>query len=110
MKFTFICLSTFVCLSLIFSTKALSQDPREVEIRRLETLERESVLNSDSTALFGKLWSPTMIINTPANVVGTVQSTKALLRAGGLRYLSFERTIEKIAFNDNIAIVMGGEI
>ena len=88
----------------------LAQDPRESEIRRLETLERESVLKGDSTALFDKIWSPNMIVNTPANVVGTVEGTKALFRAGSLNYLSFERTIEKISFNDNVAIVMGGEI
>ena len=61
-------------------------------------------------ALFDKIWSPTMVINSPANVVGTVQRAKALLREGGLRYMDFERTIEKITFNDNVAIVMGGEV
>lgn len=89
---------------------ALSQDTREGEIKRLETLERESVLKSDSTVLFDKIWSPNMVINTPANVVGTVEGTKKHFRVGGLSYASFERTIEKIAFNDNVAIVMGGEV
>lgn len=51
-----------------------------------------------------------MVINTPANVVGTVEGTKTIFRAGGLRYLSFERTIENITFNKDIAIVMGGEV
>jgi len=88
----------------------LAQDARESEIRRLETLERESVLKGDSTTLFDKIWSPNMIVNTPANIVGTVEGTKALFRTGALNYLSFERTIEKITFNDNVAIVMGGEI
>jgi hypothetical protein len=92
------------------SNLVLAQDPRESEIRRLETLEIESVLKGDSTALFDKIWSPEMVVNTPGNVVGTVESTKAFFRAGGLNYLSFERTIEKIIFNDNVAIVMGGEI
>lgn len=89
---------------------ALSQDTREGEIRRLETLERESVLKSDSAILFDKIWSPNMLINTPANVVGTVEGTKAHFRAGRLAYASFERTIEKIAFHDNVCIVMGGEV
>ena len=89
---------------------ASAQDPREAEIRRMETLERESVLKGDSVALFDKIWSPTMIVNTPANVVGTVEGTKAHFRSGDLNYLSFERNIEKIAFNDNVAIVMGGEV
>jgi hypothetical protein len=87
-----------------------AQDAREPEIRRMENLERESVLKTDSTALFDKIWSPKMIVNTPANVVGTVEGTKQLLRSGGLHYLSFERNIEKITFNDDVAIVMGGEI
>lgn len=106
MKQLFILLIMFV----IDLPIALSQDTREGEIRRLETLERESVLKSDSAMLFDKIWSPNMVINTPANVVGTVEGTKAHLRAGGLAYASFERTIEKITFNDNVAIVMGGEV
>ena len=97
-------------LSAIISDNALAQDPREGEIRRLEQLERESVMDGDSSALFNKIWSPTMIVNTPANVVGTVEGTKAIFKSGGLKYLSFERSIEKIAFNENIAIVMGGEV
>ena len=95
---------------LSMATISFAQDPRESEIRRLEQLERESVMKGDSSALFNKIWSPTMLINTPANVVGTVEGTKAILRSGGLKYHSFERNIEKIAFNDNIAIVMGGEV
>ena len=89
---------------------AFAQDPREVDIRRMENLERESVLKGDSMALFDKIWSPNMIVNTPANIVGTVEGTKAHMRAGDLNYLSFERNIEKITFNDNVAIVMGGEV
>lgn len=87
-----------------------AQDPREAEIRNLENLERESVMKSDSGALFDKIWSPKMVVNTPANVVGTVEGTKQIFRTGGLKYLSFERNIEKIAFNDDVAIVMGGEV
>lgn len=98
-----------LCLTSIVNF-ALAQDPRESEIRRMENLERESVLKGDSAALFDKIWSPNMIVNTPANIVGTVEGTKAHLRSGDLNYLSFERNIEKISFNDNVAIVMGGEI
>lgn len=95
---------------LVWSTlSVLAQEKSESEIRRLETLERESVLKGDSTVLFDRIWSPQMVINTPNNVVGTVEGTKALLRSGGLNYLSFERNIEKITFNNNLAIVMGEE-
>jgi hypothetical protein len=102
-------LAVFLCL-LILRDTVLAQDPRESEIRRLEILERESVLKSDSAMLYDKLWSPYMIVNTPANIVGTVEGTKAQLRSGNLSYLSFERNIENVTFNDNIAIVMGGEM
>jgi len=103
-------LLSFTLFIACLTNNVSAQDAREDEIRRLENLERESVLKSDSAALFDKLWSPKMIVNTPANVVGTVEGTKQLLRTGGLKYLSFERNIEKIIFNDDVAIVMGGEV
>lgn len=91
------------------STSAQSEIQKESEIRTMEKMEREAVMRSDSSALFDKIWSPNMIVNTPANIVGTVEGTKAHFRSGDLNYLSFERNIEKITFNDNVAIVMGGE-
>jgi len=109
MKYSFRVLVSSVCLACI-ANFALAQDPRETEIRRMENLERESVLKGDTAALFDKIWSPNMIVNTPANIVGTVEGTKAHMRAGDLNYLSFERNIEKITFNDNVAVVMGGEV
>ena len=106
MKHAFLTLFCLVCIALLAS----AQDPKESDIRRMETLERESVMKGDSVALFDKIWSANMIVNTPANIVGTVEGTKAHFRAGDLNYLSFERTIEKITFNDNVAVVMGGEV
>ncbi len=103
-------LTTTLLFLFCISNLIIAQDPREIEIRRMEILEQESVLKSDSNALFDKIWSPNMIENTPANVVGTVEGTKAHLRSGDLNYLSFERNIEKIVFNDNVAIFMGGEV
>jgi len=95
---------------LVWTSQAVfAQDKRESEIRQLENLERESVLKGDSLVLFDKIWSPEMVVNTPNNVVGTVEGTKAQLRSGGLNYLSFDRNIEKITFNTNVAIVMGEE-
>lgn len=101
---------TFTLGLVLATAHASAQDPRESEIRRMENLERTSVLKGDTAALFDKIWSPNLVVNTPANVVGTVEGTKAHLRAGDLNYLSFERNIEMITFNDNVAIVMGGEV
>ena len=105
----FFSLLTIVLCGTCISNIALAQDPREPEIRRLENLEREAVLKTDSMALFDKLWSPNMVVNTPANVVGTVEGTKTQLRSGNLNYLSFERNIEKINLTGNVAVVMGEE-
>ena len=103
-------LLSFTLFMACVTNNVSAQDAREDEIRRLENLERESILKSDSAVLFDKIWSSKMVVNTPANVVGTVEGTKQLLRTGGLHYLSFERNIEKITFNDDVAIVMGGEV
>ncbi len=95
-------------LSLI--TLFAQTDPREAELRRLENIEREATMRGDSVTLFGKIWSNEMVVNTPANRVGTVEGSKMQLRTGNLAYSSFVRNIEKITFNDNIAMVMGEEI
>ena len=96
-------LTLSLLLSLIAFCSA-AQDIKEATIRNLENQEREAVLRSDSTALFNRFWSPTMIVNTPANRVGTVEGTKIQLRTGQLNYSSFERRIEKITFNADLAI------
>jgi hypothetical protein len=98
-----------VCFLTFTANTLLAQDPRETEIRRLENAEREAVLKGDTTVLFKQLWSPNMVVNAPANRVGTVEITKIHTRKGLLNYASFERNIEKITFNENLAIVMGEE-
>jgi hypothetical protein len=102
-------LITLLLLLALITNLLIAQDIRDSEIRRLENVEREAVMRGDSTLLFNTLWSPKMVVNTPANRVGTVDGTKMQLRTGKLKYLSFERNIEKITFNDNLAIVMGEE-
>jgi hypothetical protein len=96
----------FLCLYVV----AFSQDRQETEIRNLEKLELEALLKKDTAALFNKYWSPQMVVNTPANRVGTVEETKKGLLAGRIDYVYMERNIERITFNENIAIVMGHEI
>jgi len=54
MKHLFIDLIISFCLACL-STVAFAQDSREAEIRRMENLERESILKGDSAALFNKI-------------------------------------------------------
>ncbi|MDR6565632.1 nuclear transport factor 2 family protein [Chitinophaga ginsengisegetis] len=99
-----------ILLSALTFNIALARQTDEAVIKSLDNLEREAVLKGDTAALFNKFWSPNIVINTPANRVGTVETAKASLRAGKLNYASFERVIEKITFTENIAIVMGYEV
>ena len=94
----------------IISDILFAQNSKESEIRRLENLEREAVLKVDTALLFNQLWSPNMVVNAPVNRVVAVETTKLFTRTGRLNYASFERNIEKITFNDDLAIVMGEEI
>jgi hypothetical protein len=87
-----------------------AQQNKETEIRNLENMERQAVLNHDTITLYSKIWSSNLVINSPLNRVGTVEFTKAQIRSGKLDYATFERSIERITINENIAIVMGKEI
>ncbi|MEP6927370.1 MAG: nuclear transport factor 2 family protein [Ginsengibacter sp.] len=85
-----------------------AQQPDEAVIRGLENSEREAILKGDTAMLF-KLWSPDIVVNNPVNIVVTLEQIKERLRTGHIDYSSFERIIEKIAFEKNVAIVMGKE-
>ena len=100
--------TTLVLILLLYGA-TFAQSAKETLLRKLEDQEREAVLHSDSAALYDKLWSPALVLNTPANRVGTVEGTKMQLRTGKLKYQSFERSIEKVTFNGDLAIVMGEE-
>lgn len=81
----------------------------EDSIRQLEEQERHAVLSEDVAAL-ERLWSEEFIVNNPQNKV-TLSRDDALerIKQGLIRYAAFERRIEAIRFNDDIAIVMGAE-
>lgn len=81
----------------------------EDTIRQLEEQERQAVLREDTAAL-EQLWSDEFIVNNPQNrVTASRDDALALVRRGLIRYAAFERQIEAIRFNDDIAIVMGAE-
>ena len=97
-------------IALMICESLVAQQRVDTEIRNAESQELNAVLKGDTIALFTKYWSPEMVVNTPANVVGDIENTKKNLRAGKINYSSMTRNIERITFNENIAIVMGNEI
>ena len=99
---------------LLASCTSVQPQPRaqsglEATVRALEKQEREAVLAGD-TATLERLWAGTMIVNNPQSSISADRSVVlGLVRRGLIRYSSFERTIEAIRFDGDIAIVMGSE-
>jgi ketosteroid isomerase-like protein len=99
---------TIALISLFIFICAYSQNAEETEIRKLEDEAKEAFLKKDTITLL-KLYSPSVVFNSPANKVETFQEILAKIKRGGSDRESFERIIERITFTDNIAIVMGNE-
>jgi ketosteroid isomerase-like protein len=97
------------------TTHAPAQTPRrdsaaEAMIRALDNEERLAALNQDFPAL-ERLWSEHFIVNAPSNRI--LPDRNAVLdwfRKGMTTRSSYERMIEEIRVDGDIAIVMGEEI
>src|SRR5262245_14694470 len=89
-----------------------AQEPlatRETEIRALDEQERLAVLKEDVAAL-ERLWSDQLIVNNPQNEISADRNAVFdRIKKGLIRYSQFDRRIEAIRFNGDIAIVMGSE-
>lgn len=80
----------------------------EAEIRRLEKMEVQAILNKDTITL-AKLWDKNYIVNSPDNVVvlpGKTAVDRPVLKRSRT---SFIREIEHIIIRGNTAITMGNE-
>ena len=68
-----------------------------------------AVLKEDVQAL-ERLWSEQLIVNTPQNEISADRSVVLdRVKRGLIRYSQFDRRIESIRFNEDLAIVMGSE-
>ena len=92
----------------VWAEEAMTSDERT--IRSLEEQEVVAVLNQDVAAL-ERLMSERIIVNNPQN--GITPDREGVLdrvRKGLIRYSSFERRIEAIRIDGDVAIVMGLEV
>jgi ketosteroid isomerase-like protein len=103
---------SLLLVGLPLMVEAQSQKPLSTEegtIRALEEQERVAVLNEDVAAL-ERLWGEQFIVNNPQNEISADRGAVLdRVRRGLIRYSKFERRIEAIRFNEDIAIVMGSE-
>ena len=99
----------FFLISFIFvTTLAFGQSNDEQEIRRLEMHWTELLDNGDTTSLL-KIWSKNYVVNNPNGEIVTPEKIVELMKSGH-KFPKIKRIIEKITFNQNIAIVMGKEL
>ncbi len=97
---------TLVPLFIFFCTHA--QSAAEIEIRKLDSAQKEAYFKKDTLTLF-KLFSPNVIVHGPSNKIETLEDLLVRIRSGGSNREYYDRIIEKVTFADNIAIVMGNE-
>jgi len=106
---TFLLLSLLGCMTSPASRSAVELSGAEADIRSLENEERLAVLGRDAQAL-QRLWSERFTVNSPMNRIAPNRSAVLqLVQQGLISYSSFERRIEEIRIDGNLAIVMGGE-
>ena len=99
----------FFLVSFFFlTTLAFGQSNDEQEIRRLEKHWTQLLDKGDTTSLL-KIWSKDYVVNNPNGEIVTPKKIVTLMKSGH-KFPKVERIIEKITFNQNIAIVMGKEL
>ena len=80
----------------------------EAEIRKLEQIEVQAVLQKDTVTL-AKLWDKDYIVNAPTNKIaysGTSSVDRNVLK---MARTSFTRDVEKVVIRAGFAISMGSE-
>ncbi|WP_162390621.1 nuclear transport factor 2 family protein [Spirosoma endbachense] len=106
MKMRFLLL-VFLVTSIPFL--ACAQSAEETAVRKVSALEVTAFLSND-TASLAKLWSPNYVVMNPFNKIVSFNEIKVLMRNAKINQIRFDRIIEKITINQNLAIEMGQEI
>ncbi len=101
-------LNLFLIGFMISTTIAFGQSSDELEIKQLEKHWTELLDKGDTTSLL-RIWSENYVVNNPNGKIVTPKEIVALMRSGH-KFPKVERIIEKITFNQDIAIVMGKEL
>ena len=101
-------LNLFFISSIFISTVAFGQSSDEMKIRQLEKHWTELLDKGDTTSLL-KIWCENYVVNNPNGKIVTPKEIVGLMKSGH-KFPEVERIIEKITFNNDIAIVMGKEL
>ena len=109
MKHILFVIKFFALLSLPVTAVHSQSSPNnaEVEIRRLEALQIEYLMNG-KVAEMKKNWASDYTVNNPFNVVQ--DAATGPIQRGALTYTKFEQNIEKVLLHDSVIVVMGNEL
>ena len=94
--------------SLLLFFCAYSQNEMiEKEIRNLEEIQAQAIIQKDSATL-RKIWSRSFMVNSPRNNVLTGGQVEMVM-AGIISYTSYTHDMEKILITGDLVISMGSE-
>ncbi len=89
--------------------KIVNKSSAVEEIRQMEQLQVQEILEQDST-IIRKILANDLIVNAPTNTVVDLNMAMDALKQGYINYSSYEQKIDEIKIIENIGIVMGLEI
>lgn len=93
---------------LFLSSKLMAQtQTKEQEIRKLEK-EWTLLLDKNDTTALKSIWTENYVVNNAMGKIVSVKDILALIKNGHV-FPKVDRIVEKITFQDNLAIVMGNE-
>ena len=90
------------------TNEVLNKSSAVDEIREIEQLQVQGILEKDST-IIRKILANDLIVNAPSNSVVDLKMAMEALKLGYIDYTSYEQKIDEIKIIENIGIVMGLE-
>ncbi|MDO7841785.1 nuclear transport factor 2 family protein [Sphingomonas immobilis] len=100
-------------LAALAATPVASQlnkrDHASETLAKLDLQQKEMVATADVDGL-AALSAPELTINAPTGRVLTREQFLAMMRNGQIGAENFERSVESVAVNGNVGVVMGGEV
>lgn len=95
----------FLCLSCFCFAQTPTKEEKIIQLEK----EWTELLNKKDTTALSNIFTKDYVVNNAMGKIVGVKDIFKLLKAGHV-FPRVDRNIEKITFNHNLAIVMGGEI
>ncbi|MGY0035819.1 nuclear transport factor 2 family protein [Pedobacter sp. NJ-S-72] len=101
-------LFNIILFSFFFCPVFSQSSAREHVLLRLEK-EWTVLLDKNDTTALKKLWTEDYVVNNASGKIVSARNVLDLMKAGH-KFPKVDRQVEKITFNEDLAVVMGSEI